>query len=221
MPNGQRALDVNWKIRVQERDFVQAVALYEFGYLADYALRPVCVKSPFVEDLIRAVVASVGAANTCGVAHLPLAANPRVNVKVCQMVSRRGQVVNVFDRPLGFVDNPPILLMRGPTNACKPVTLGQTFCDLKQRQLTLPSNNGVNKARLHGLCRQEAGVPPAEDDWQAGVGLLDLTRDPDPGLDHRAGQKRDAQADRVLGFPGNDSVEVRSNRSVHHRNGKT
>src|SRR6516165_204871 len=136
MPNGQRALDVNGEIRIQERDFVQAVALYEFGYLADYALRPVRVESPFVKDLIRAVVASVGAANACGVAHLPLAANPRVSVKVCQVVSGRRQVVNVLHGPLGLVDNPPILLVRNAANARKPLTLGQTLRDLKQRQLT-------------------------------------------------------------------------------------
>jgi len=62
-----RAMYVNGKIGIQERDLVGAITLRQFHHFRDGACRGKRVEAPAVKHLIRAVMAGVRTAHAGGV----------------------------------------------------------------------------------------------------------------------------------------------------------
>ena len=90
---------------------LDVVARNQFGQIVDHALDAIGVEAPFVENLVGAVVALVGAAYAAGVGQLPYAGHGRIDAGVCQVICRRRQIVDVGHRPLGFVNDSSVCIL--------------------------------------------------------------------------------------------------------------
>ena len=86
--NGHGPLSIHQKIGVKQRHMLDVVARNEFGKLVDHPLDAIGVEAPFVENLVGAVIALVGAAYAAGVGQLPYAGHGRIDARVCQVICR-------------------------------------------------------------------------------------------------------------------------------------
>jgi len=89
------------------------------------------------------------------------------------------------------------------------VTVCQPLRQFEQRQLALPADDSIHEIRFKRLLRNQRGVPAAKHNRQPGAKQPDLFRHPDCGTDHRAGEDRYAQAERVFGLAQDHIFEVR------------
>ncbi len=92
----KRAGQLDGEVGVEQGYFFGAIASDQVDHLRDDAVGRESVESPFVEDLVGAVVAGVRAAHAGSVGKLANAAELFVGVEVCQIEGRNGKRVERF-----------------------------------------------------------------------------------------------------------------------------
>ena len=60
------------------------------------------------------------------------------------------------------------------------LAIGESLREFEQREFSLGSNDGVDEVGLQRLLRNQAGMPPSENDWQVGPELFSLSSRSEP-----------------------------------------
>lgn len=93
----------------------------------------------------------------------------------CPVISGRWQIVDVRHRSIRLVIDPASILKRESLYSVPVLSVGDSLRELKQGQLSLRSDDCINKVRLQRLLRNKARMPTSENDRQAKAGAFSLS----------------------------------------------
>ena len=104
------APSVYQKIGIEKWNVFDVVPRNQVRKISKNSLRAVRIKTPFVKDLVSAVVALIRATYACRICQLPDPGHSCVHTWINEMVGGSRKVIDIRDRPFWFIVNPACML---------------------------------------------------------------------------------------------------------------